>query len=353
MAGTDPAERPAGSAGPLPQDPAGPEANAATIAHLRALLADHAAGRIHSDLWEGASAAETAPAAGSAGAAATANPADSASAPDRVAEAGPPAVGGPASAGVPARADGTAPVGASDRTGGTAAVAAPDRTGGPAPADPLGEPPQRRAGDVPGSPPAELHGAGTAGPETAAPETAAVEAASVEAATAQAGSSGPAEESDPRERAREIALRQLSFSARSRHQLAAAMIERDVPEVIVEEILDRFEEVGLVDDAEYAAMLVRTRHQERGLARPALAQELRRKGIAGPLAEAALDQVDADDERAAAHDLVERRLRSMGPVEPAKRRQRLYAMLARRGYSTAVAVSVVDEALAAEGLSRY
>src|SRR5699024_9209922 len=106
-------------------------------------------------------------------------------------------------------------------------------------------------------------------------------------------------------------------------------------------------------DAEYAAMLVRTRYQERGLARPALAEELRRKGITGPLAEAALDQIDTDDERLAARELVERRLRAMGPVEPSKRRQRLYSMLARRGYGTSVAVSVVDEALAAEGLSRY
>ncbi|WP_228759895.1 RecX family transcriptional regulator [Pseudactinotalea sp. HY158] len=162
----------------------------------------------------------------------------------------------------------------------------------------------------------------------------------------------PAAEEE-RERAREIALQQLSFSARSRHQLAQAMTARDVPEPIVTELLDRFEQVGLIDDAEYAAMLVRTRYRERGLARPALAQELRRKGITGPPADAALDQIDSGDERAAARDLIARRIRSMGEVEPAKRRQRLYALLARRGYAAAVAVSVVDEALAAEGLNRY
>ncbi len=43
-------------------------------------------------------------------------------------------------------------------------------------------------------------------------------------------------------------------------------------------ILDRFEEVGLVDDAQYAEMIVRTRHAERGLSRRAISTELRRRG---------------------------------------------------------------------------
>src|SRR5699024_2712386 len=81
------------------------------------------------------------------------------------------------------------------------------------------------------------------------------------------------------ERGREIALRQLGFSARSSQQLREAMTTREVPLGAADEVIDRLTRVGLIDDAEYAAMLVRTRQAERGLARRALMVELTRKGI--------------------------------------------------------------------------
>ena len=100
----------------------------------------------------------------------------------------------------------------------------------------------------------------------------------------------------------------LTGAARSRAQLADAMARKDVPDVVAEKVLDRFTEVGLIDDEEFARMLVRTRHAERGLSRRAIAVELRRKGIDDELAGAALEEVDGDDEEAAARALVRRKL---------------------------------------------
>ena len=79
--------------------------------------------------------------------------------------------------------------------------------------------------------------------------------------------------------ARAIALRLLTASPRSRAQLAEAMARKDVPDEVAQRVLDRFTEVGLIDDVEYARMIVRTRHTERGLSRRAIAVELRRRGI--------------------------------------------------------------------------
>lgn len=152
-------------------------------------------------------------------------------------------------------------------------------------------------------------------------------------------------EPDPESVARTIALRQLTAAPRSRAQLAEAMARKDVPEAVAERVLDRFEEVGLVDDAEYAAMLVRTRQAERGLARRALAVELRRKGIDGEVAAEALAAVEPDDEEAAARRLVEKRLRSMTGLDDEVKRRRLVAMLARKGHSPGLGYRVVDEAL--------
>ncbi len=96
-------------------------------------------------------------------------------------------------------------------------------------------------------------------------------------------------------------------------------------------------------------MLVRTRHSERGLARRALAHELRRKGVAPEVAEQALEQIDDDDELTAARELAVRKARTSRGLDPVKRRRRLAGMLARKGYSPGVAMRAVDEALAADG----
>lgn len=155
------------------------------------------------------------------------------------------------------------------------------------------------------------------------------------------------------EQGREIALRQLGFSARSSHELRQAMLTRGVPASAADEVIQRLTRVGLIDDVEYAHMLVRTRQAERGLARRALMVELDRKGIDSHTAQQALEQVDDDDEAHAARQIVVKRVGSMRQVEPRKRRQRLYAALARRGYSSSVARSVIDEVLTEEGMELY
>ncbi|MHB1064573.1 MAG: regulatory protein RecX [Georgenia sp.] len=150
--------------------------------------------------------------------------------------------------------------------------------------------------------------------------------------------------------ARTIALRLLTAAPRSRAELAAAMAKRDVPEEVASAVLDRFTEVGLVDDVAYAEMLVRTRHGERGLARRALAVELRRRGIADEVAAGALEQVGDEDELAAAHRLAEKRARATRGLDPRTRRRRLAGALGRRGFDGGTAMRVIDEVLAAEGV---
>lgn len=127
------------------------------------------------------------------------------------------------------------------------------------------------------------------------------------------------------------------------------MERRDVPTSAAAHVLDRFAEVGLVDDAAYAQMLVRSKHANRGLARRALAQELRAKGVAPDVAQAALADLDGEEERRTAQALVARRLHSMRGVGPDVQRRRLAGMLARKGYPAGLALAVVTEALGAAG----
>lgn len=163
------------------------------------------------------------------------------------------------------------------------------------------------------------------------------------------GASGLGQEPDPESVARAIALRLLASSARSRAQLAEAMQRKDVPDDVAERVLDRFTEVGLIDDAEYARMLVRTRHAERGLSRRAIGVELRRRGIDDETASDALGEVDDDDEELAARTLVRRKLAATSRLAPEVRARRTLAALGRRGYPAGLVARLVREALAEEG----
>ena len=111
-----------------------------------------------------------------------------------------------------------------------------------------------------------------------------------------------------------------------------------MPEEVATRLLDRFEEVGLVDDTAFArAWVSRRQRGGKGLARRALAQELRRKGVDDEIAREALDEVDPDDEEAAARALVRRKLRSLARVDDTTATRRLVGMLARKGYPSGLA----------------
>ncbi len=153
---------------------------------------------------------------------------------------------------------------------------------------------------------------------------------------------------DPEERARQICLSLLAVRPRTRAELAAAMRRRGVADEVAERILERYAEVGMIDDAAFARAWVTSRHHGRGLARRALGAELRRRGIDPETVGEALAQLDGDTEEATARALVERRLRTVGDVDPPTLVRRLVGMLARKGYPPALAYRVVKEAMAAD-----
>lgn len=154
---------------------------------------------------------------------------------------------------------------------------------------------------------------------------------------------------DPEAVARKILLDQLTGRARSRSELAGKLAGKGVPQEVATRLLDRFEEVGLVDDEAFARSWVESRQAGKGLARRALAQELRRKGVDDEVAREVLDEVDPDDEVAAARTLVRRKLRSVARLERDAALRRLAGMLARKGYPPGVAFRVVREELERAG----
>lgn len=156
---------------------------------------------------------------------------------------------------------------------------------------------------------------------------------------------------DPAERARAICLRLLTGTPRTRKQLADALHKREIPSEVAEEVLSRFEDVGLINDAAFADAWVESRHHGRGLARRALARELRTKGVDSTLIEEAVGQLDSEQEEETARELVARKLRSTRGLDRDRRLRRLAGMLARKGYPESMALRVVRRALEEEGES--
>lgn len=163
---------------------------------------------------------------------------------------------------------------------------------------------------------------------------------------------------DPEEAARALCLRLLTGTPRTRRQLEQAMQRRGIPDEVAEHVLSRFEDVGLIDDAAFANAWVESRHHSRGLARRALARELRTRGVQGDLVEEAVGQLDPEQEAVTARHLVDRKLHATRGLDRDKRVRRLAGMLARKGYGEALALRVVRQALEEEGedaafLERY
>jgi regulatory protein len=150
---------------------------------------------------------------------------------------------------------------------------------------------------------------------------------------------------DPESVARGICLRALTGAPKTRQQLADLLIKRGVPDDAAETVLDRFTEVGLIDDAAYARAWVSSRQAGRGLARRALSAELRAKGVDPEVAAEAVEAVDDDDEREAARRLVARKVGAMRRLDRVTASRRLMGMLARKGYNGGLAAAVVREAL--------
>lgn len=153
---------------------------------------------------------------------------------------------------------------------------------------------------------------------------------------------------------RETALRLLSTRARSRHEIEENLRGKELPAEAITHVMDRFEEVGLIDDEAFAQAWVESRNRSKGYASARLAQELRRKGIAEEHIAAALAQLDGDELRTQAENLALKRLGHndlppdrYGPdrKEREKVMRRIVSHLQRKGYAPGVCMAATRSAM--------
>ena len=130
---------------------------------------------------------------------------------------------------------------------------------------------------------------------------------------------------------------------RSRKELEITLAKRKIDPDVAKEVLDRFVEIDVINDAAFAELLVRSRCNTKKVSRSVMRQQLRQKGVDQEIIEEALLVVTDDDELRMATELVERKARAMTRLDPQVRKRRLFGLLARKGYGTAIALKVIND----------
>ena len=155
-----------------------------------------------------------------------------------------------------------------------------------------------------------------------------------------------ADRSTDLEACREAALRLLERQRRTRSDLERRLRDKGYAGATAAQVLERLAGVGLVDDVEYARAFMAGRRARRSAGARRIEQELRARGVGADDIAAASARLDAEqggvDEVAAARKVLAQAERRSRGLEPRVRRQRLYALLARRGFDGDVIRRALD-----------
>jgi len=144
-------------------------------------------------------------------------------------------------------------------------------------------------------------------------------------------------------------LRRLNSAPRTRHELAQSCREKGFPLEIYEAVLDRVEEMGYINDADFANNWVRSRTRSRGLAPSVLRRELTLKGVDRDLIDAALEEIDPKDSDRRARELAEKKMRSLLGVSTQVAIRRIASQLQRKGYPPGMSLAIARDVAGSSG----
>ena len=149
-------------------------------------------------------------------------------------------------------------------------------------------------------------------------------------------------EQDDVERSYERALNFLSYRPRSEAEIRRNLRGKDVADEVIEDVVERLVRAGLVNDAEFARYWVDNRQEYRPRGVRALRHELRQKGVSDAAISDALVNVN---EEAGARRVAKVGARRYEHLDASAFRRKLGAYLARRGFSYATIVPLIQELL--------
>ncbi len=130
---------------------------------------------------------------------------------------------------------------------------------------------------------------------------------------------------------RNYAFLLLSYRARTEKELKGRLEKKGYSTDVINRVLDRLRELGLVDDEKIARDYVQNRIAIGHKGRWRVKQELLKRGVSRQQVEQAVKQ--SPDETEAARMVLEHFLPRYARLDEKTRLRRLYGLLARRGFS--------------------
>jgi regulatory protein len=135
----------------------------------------------------------------------------------------------------------------------------------------------------------------------------------------------------------DVALRALMRRAHSVHEMKKKLERRSDNKLLVQVVMARLKENGLIDDARYAKQFARQRTESRKQGKFRVARDLRARGVPDKHIEAALEETSkSTDESAMVRQRIERKLRSHRGEIDEKKMASIYGSLLRAGFSADV-----------------
>ncbi len=135
----------------------------------------------------------------------------------------------------------------------------------------------------------------------------------------------------------DAAVRALMRRAHSVHEMKQKLERRSQNKLLVQVVMARLKENGMIDDAKYAKQFARQRTQTRKQGKYRVARDLRARGIPDRHISSALEEVaQTSDEAAMVRQRIERKLRSYRGEIDEKKMASIYGSLLRAGFSADV-----------------
>jgi regulatory protein len=142
---------------------------------------------------------------------------------------------------------------------------------------------------------------------------------------------------DTAHQAHEAALRYLDYRPRSVREMRLHLQGKSVEPDVIDEVVERLSDVGLLDDHAFARYWIENRRDFRPRGQRALRMELRQKGVPDDIIDEALRVGQGHSEDEAAYQAAQAQARKMRTLDPAEFRRKLEAHLLRRGFSYDIA----------------
>lgn len=131
----------------------------------------------------------------------------------------------------------------------------------------------------------------------------------------------------------------LSYRPRSVYEVRQYLVERGIESSVVESIVNRLQQAGLLDDVEFARSWVESRDSFRPRGRYLLARELHQKGVPDEIIREALQPVE---EKSSAYRAGVSRASTLRGLDYSAFRRRLGDFLHRRGFGYEVVQETVQ-----------